>query len=65
MKQEHGTHEVAVAVNVVHSAHCGPELVSLDPRGREGRLLARVGLVPLVLEAHLPCVRCRLEGAAK
>lgn len=58
-------HQVPVSVNVVHPPNRWPELVGLDPGGRECRLRARVGLVPLVLKAHLPRVRRRLERAVK
>ena len=40
--------EVAVAVDVVHARHCGPELCLLHPLGGVGCHLAAVGLVPLL-----------------
>lgn len=57
------THEVAVAVHVVDPSDGGPELVALHPRGREGGGGARVRLLPLILEAHLPRVRGGRERA--
>src|SRR5437870_4718882 len=40
--------ELPVAVWVVDARYGGPELVDLEPRRREGRLLPRVGVRPLV-----------------
>src|SRR5688572_21828962 len=58
-----GAGEVAVAPDVVDAADRRPELVVLEPRRREGGVLARVGVLPGVGGDGLGRVRGVAEGA--
>lgn len=64
-KESFATHQVAVAVHVVHPSNRRPELVRLYPRSGECRRGSGVRLVPVVREAHLPRVGCTLQGTAQ
>src|SRR5690242_10818721 len=50
-----------ISVDIVDSAHAGPEFVGTNPGQRVGGLLARVGTVPLVTEEYVVGVRGVLE----
>lgn len=59
------THQVSIAVDVIDAANGWPEFVGLHPGRRERGGFAGVGPVPLILEAHLPRVRRRLQRTAR
>ena len=52
-----GAHDVLIAERVIHAADVWPELSLAQPVDGEGRLVARVRVVPFVSSNHLyrPC----------
>ncbi len=52
-----GANKVAVAMHVVHAADRRPEFLVAQPGGGKGRLLERIGAVPVVSRHHVGRVR--------